>query len=221
MPARRAQVSPDKWLPFERIARSVGTIAAIGSLVWKPIPGTTPVAAIAIDGYRKDFNTRVLRCRGTSTSPGLVFGLEPDRTTAAHGVLLSVNTEDAHSVWTTFLSRELDDADYVPTIVAARRLDNGEAVQAVAVLVDTRSASYFRRRAGALALMIQRAEGSCGTNLEYALRCFSADREIHGNLPKHLAQLEANLRPDNDPSEDTICPRTSQPTKCKGFCFAS
>jgi hypothetical protein len=88
----RVETSSDRWLPFERVARAVGTIAAIGSLIWKPIPGTRLIAPIAIDGFRKDFNTRVLRCRGTSEVPGLVFGLEPDRSTTAHGMLLAVES---------------------------------------------------------------------------------------------------------------------------------
>jgi cation transport regulator ChaC len=126
-------------------------------------------------------------------------------------------------VWATFLLRELDDADYVPTIVAARRLDTNEPVQAVAVLVDTRSPSYFPHPPAALAAIIRRAVGTCGTNVEYAARCLSADRAIHGHLPNHLSELEKSLGVDPLSSSDkSVCREISRKgKKCSGFCFAS
>ncbi len=185
--------APFGWAAFEHIARAQGMIAAIGSLAWKPIPGTYPLAPITIEGFRKDLNTKVSRCRGTQEVPGLVMGLEPDSGAAACALLLRVAVGASSSVWSQFRARELDGVGYVPTMVPARRRDTGEVVLAAAVLADTRSPSYVRAAPAELAAMIRQAQGSCGSNLEYVRECLASDRQIHGGLPDHLAALEAEL----------------------------
>ena len=185
-----AAVAEMRWSAFLRIACEIGAIAAIGSLIWKPILGTSPIAPITIDGFRKDFNSRVTRCRGTPAQPGLVLGLEPDRNSIAHAVLLQVAPDAAATVWSEFGKRELVDVDYVPVLVAARRRDTGVVVPAVAVLVDTRSAAYEDGKLDDLQAVIATASGNCGTNLEYAKRSLAADRALHGMLPPHLAAMK-------------------------------
>ena len=185
----------EAWSAFEHLASGNGLIAAIGSLSWRPMPGTRPVAAIAIEGFRKDFNTAVTRCRGTPERPGLVLGLEPDRTATAFAMLLAVETGKRHAVWSEFRRRELDGIGYVPTLLPGRRRDSGEVIMAAVVLADTRSPSYFRGSVVELAAVIRCAAGDCGTNLDYARQCLAADRAIHGKLSEHLAALEQHLSP--------------------------
>jgi cation transport regulator ChaC len=183
-----AAASAQPWDAFMRIAHANGMMAAVGSLIWKPIPGTDAIATITIEGFRKDFNTRVTRCRGTVIRPGLVLGLDPDRHSVAQGMLMRVEPSAAASAWSAFRERELGYEAYVPTLVAAYRRDTAEAVLAASLLADTRSSADLSASPEETARVIRLASGTCGTNIDYATGSLGIDL---ANKTRHLYRPSA------------------------------
>ena len=136
-----------------------------GSLMWNPgFPHLRAVQA-RMHGVRRALCVRSTHYRGTSDSPGLVFGL--DRGGSCHGVAFEVAEANREAVIAYLRAREQISMVYHEVVRPARLL-SGETVGALVYVANQAHEQY----AGGLDFeemlaIIRHSAGAMGPNVDY------------------------------------------------------
>lgn len=136
-----------------------------GSLMWNPgFPYLKAVQA-RMHGVRRALCVRSTHYRGTSDSPGLVFGL--DRGGSCHGVAFEVAEANREAVIAYLRAREQISMVY-HEVVRPARLSGGETVGALVYVANQGHAQY----AGGLGFeemldIVLASAGEMGPNADY------------------------------------------------------
>lgn len=140
-----------------------------GSLIWRPGFVFVERRLARLSGWRRSFCMTSIHYRGTPEAPGLVLALDRAPGAVCEGLAFRVEAADADGVLAYLRERELISSAYEETRLPVT-LDDGAEVEALAYVVDPHHPQY----AGGLSLdeqavVIRRAEGSTGSNLDYLL----------------------------------------------------
>lgn len=169
--------------------RGLPWVFAYGSLLWRPEFAEAARVAARVHGWHRALNVLAIAARGSTTRPGLWFGLE--RGGSVHGILIRPRA-NAISALLDLWERELPDDAYVPRWVRATPV-KGKACWAIAFVGNPASRLYV----GGLTVdecvaRVKDAKGDRGSNREYVLNTAQHLRELKlddARLRKVCAQL--------------------------------
>lgn len=138
-----------------------------GSLIWRPGFSYLRQAPALLRGVHRRLCVYSHRHRGTSTRPGLVFGLMPGG--SCRGMGFEVASEHWDKVHAYLTEREMDNGVYREATRPVH-LNDGTVVTALAFLADTRHVQYAGKLDIAEQVRIVLAgSGESGPNPEYVL----------------------------------------------------
>ncbi len=120
-----------------------------------------------IYGFHRSLCIRSIRYRGTRERPGLVFGL--DRGGSCTGMGFQTEPDKQRLIADYLQDREMLNDIYEPT-VRPIALEDGRKVAALTFVVKRHHASYISNlSAYEIALIVARAKGQRGANIDYVL----------------------------------------------------
>jgi len=138
-----------------------------GSLMWDPGFPHLDAQRARIFGYHRALCIRSVRYRGTHDRPGLVFGL--DRGGSCMGMGFQTEPSEQCNIADYLQDREMLNGIYEPAIRPIT-LDDGRKVAALTFIVKRHHRSYIKHlSAQEAALIVARAKGQRGANIDYVL----------------------------------------------------
>jgi cation transport protein ChaC len=147
-----------------------------GSLMWKPGFAFEERQIARAHGYRRSLCIRSWVHRGTREEPGLVLGL--DRGGSCKGVAFRVTDERRESVIDYLRERELVTSVYLERF-APVWLADGRMIRALIYVADPAHEQFERPSSPeAAALVVAKAIGASGDNLDYVRNTVSHLREL-------------------------------------------
>ena len=167
-------------------------VAAYGSLPLKHEPGLTFFGAGVIRGYRKALCIGVTGCRGTPELEGRVAGLIAEEQAETLTMVLSAENGGDADLLERLARRELDGLAYDARPLLCDMRDGTQ--RAVLGFVAVPDHPRFRRDCpDALAQIVAKAQGSCGTNLAYLDMILAFEQAEFGRTTSELQRLRNRI----------------------------
>jgi cation transport protein ChaC len=164
---------------------------AYGSLIWNPLFKFEERQRATLLDWHRSFCIRLAAGRGTRDVPGRMLALKADGQTA--GVAFRMGEEDLHEeLWLVWV-REMIHGLYRP-VWGTIRLASGEIARSLAFVGNTEHDQYQSDATlEATALVIAKASGHLGSNLDYLLRLETTLAE-YGIADDYVEDLAAAVR---------------------------
>lgn len=149
-----------------------------GSLMWDPGFPVAEAVLGRVDGYARRFCQRSVTYRGTAEAPGLVLGLDADKSAHCVGLALRVAAPDWAETHDYLCAREMSNSAYNEVYLPVATHD-GRHIEALSYVTCPEHDQYI----GGLDLntqaqIIARSSGVRGPNADYLF-----------NTVRHLAQM--------------------------------
>lgn len=147
---------------------------AYGSLIWKPDLPAAESCNARVYGYHRGLYLWSCLTRGTPQIPGLVLALDRGGSCAGHA--LRIATDGAMTYLEKLWQREMAMGSYRPVWLACQ-LNDGRRVRALTFAMQRDKPTYAGRLPDHIvSAAFERAQGHCGTTLDYVARTVEALR---------------------------------------------
>ena len=163
-------------------------IFAYGSLMWDPAIHVVEIRAAALTGFHRRFCLKVEIGRGSQERPALMAALDVGG--ECHGLALRIPAHAVDRETEILWMREMIGEGYIPAFCHVATPQG--PVEALAFVMDRRSARFVDIGAEEAADMIAAGSGLLGTNLEY-FDNLATHIEALGIRDKVFEEIHANL----------------------------